>query len=152
MLTGCQTQTCISSNVCLVLVPVDKHHELFGWVLSPLHPAHSVWLVQKTKWTRGGAARVPAKSQHQVQKVRTVSPVQCVKKQKQWCTVLLLQTWCSCFSSLTAMSSRGIIYLKGGIWPLTSSSLLYSLKFWNRCLDSTLYTKAPSVYFYYFRI
>lgn len=57
--------------VCLLL-PADKHHELFGWVLSPLHPAHVVRLVQKTKWTRWGVARVPAKSQHQVQEVRII--------------------------------------------------------------------------------
>lgn len=80
-------------DVCLVL-SADKHHEFFGWVLSPLHPAHFVWLVQATEWTRGGAARVPAKSQHQVQKVRiiklisacnNVSPEEDVKKtNKQW--------------------------------------------------------------------
>lgn len=58
-------------DVCLVL-SADKHHELPGRVLSPLHPAHFVRLVQATKWTRGGAARVPAESQHQVQKVRVV--------------------------------------------------------------------------------
>lgn len=55
-----------------LLLPADKHHELFGWVLSSLHPAHAVWLVQKTKWTRWGVAWVPSKIQHQVQKVRII--------------------------------------------------------------------------------
>lgn len=57
---------------CLSVLAVDKLHEFSGRVLSPLHPAHFVWLVQETKWTRGGAARVPTKSKHQVQKVRFI--------------------------------------------------------------------------------
>lgn len=57
-------------HIYAVHLAVDKHHELFGWVLSTLHPAHLVWLVQKTKRAGGGAARVPSPSQHQVQNVR----------------------------------------------------------------------------------
>lgn len=53
----------------------DKHHELTGWIQSSLHPAHFIWLVQKTERTGGGAAQESAKSQLKVQKVSRVIAV-----------------------------------------------------------------------------
>lgn len=77
-------------HVC-VLLAADKHHELSGWVLPPLHPAHFVRLVQATKWTRGGAARVPAASQHQVQKVRIINLLSACSDVSRLETVLIKQ-------------------------------------------------------------
>lgn len=59
----------VSSPTHLFFI-ADKHHELSGGVLSPLHPAHPLRLVQETKRAGRGAARVPTQGQHQVQEVR----------------------------------------------------------------------------------
>lgn len=69
----------VNCTTCLRLVSppsthppsaADKHHELSGGVLSPLHPAHPLRLVQEAKRAGRGAARVPTQGQHQVQEVR----------------------------------------------------------------------------------
>lgn len=51
---------------------------------------------------------------------------------KYWVTFSFFEMTLIFSFFVIVMNSREIIYLKGGIWPSTSSSLLCLLKFWNR--------------------